>query len=83
MKLVCNNNIKTADSAYGIRGHSETTLTEFWAFFEPPLKLTALLDKIYDIHLVKLTFHEPPSPLAVNVVCELPLRNDIIISVST
>ena len=42
--------------------------------FWPPFPwLKALLNKIYQIYLVTLTFHEPPSPIAVNVVCEWPL----------
>ena len=46
-----------------LRGCSQTTLTDFGAFLAPlPPWLTALLNRIHDIHLVKLTFHKFPSP---------------------
>ena len=46
----------------------------FWPFLTPPPPwLTALLNKICHIYLVTLTFDDPPSPMAVNVVCERPL----------
>ena len=38
----------------------------------PPPWLTASLNKICDFYLVTLTFGEPPSPLAINVVYEWP-----------
>ena len=49
-------------------------LTDFWPFLPPPPYpppwLTALLNRICQIYLVALTFHGPPPPIAVNVVCE-------------
>ena len=52
---------------------SQTTLTDFWTFLTPlpPCTLVdSLLNKISHSYLVMLTFGEPPSPLAVNVVCD-------------
>ena len=46
-----------------LRGRSQTTLTTFWAFLTlPPPWLTALLNEIYDVYLITLTFHEPLFP---------------------
>ena len=56
------------------RDRSQTTLTDFGTLLtSTPSWLTALLNKICDFYLVMLTFGEPPSPLAVNIVCECPL----------
>ena len=63
------------NAASMVWGRSQTTLTNFWAFLTSlPPWLTALPNKIYDIYLVTLTFHEPPSPIGVNVVCEWQLH---------
>ena len=49
-----------------------------FGLFDPlPFWLTALLDRICHICLVTLKFDDPPSPMAVNVVCERPLSNII------
>ena len=46
-----------------VRGHSQTTFTDFLPFLTPlPPWLTVLLDKICHVYLVMLTFDEPPSP---------------------
>ena len=42
----------------------------FLTFLTLPPWLTTLLSKIYDFCLVMLIFGEPPSPLAVIIVCE-------------
>ena len=52
-------------------GCSQTMLADFWTFLTPsPPWLTALGNKICDFYLETLTFGEPPSPLAVNIICE-------------
>ena len=40
------------------RGRLQTTLTDFLAFLTPTPLVNCV--KIYDIHLVTLTFHNPP-----------------------
>ena len=55
------------------RGHSRTTFTNFWPFLTPAPLLTAPLNRICTIYLVKLTFHELPSPINLDLICEWTL----------